>query len=608
MNPAAPLIDPSPLLPRPLRPLAPLLERALGISAVNEHHRRLGAEGGGGFFDAALRELGITYRVSDGDAGRIPPTGPLVAVANHPFGGADGLVLGSLLDRVRGDVKVLGNRFLARIPGLSERVIPVDVFGGDGSAAENRRGLLEAVAWVRSGGALAVFPAGAVSHFRISDGAVADPPWSHHVGAVVRLARAGVLPVYFSGRNSWLFQTAGLVHPALRTLLLPRELVNKRGRTVTVRIGRPSPWEKMASAGTDAQRMEFLREKTYFLMHRGGPKRRFHVPRFPVRTPSAAAEALAPPVDAARLEREVAGLPGAACLCRAAGLAAYVAEADRIPWCLREIGRLRERAFRSAGEGTGRAADLDAFDPHYRHLFLWDESSREIAGAYRLGLTDEVVARRGEGGLYTSTLFRFKEGFLSELGPAIELGRSFIRPKYQRKRNSLPLLWRGIAAFIVRHPRYAKLFGPVSISQDYQRLSRDLIVTFLRQDRMDERLSRLVAPRTPPRPGRIHPLRPASLRRPLYDTEEVSLLVSEIESDGKGIPVLLKHYLRLDATLLSFNLDRAFSNVLDGLILLDLAETESRTVRRFLGEDGYRAFLDHRRGPRDAEKAYRKAG
>lgn len=224
-----------------------------------------------------------------------------------------------------------------------------------------------------------------------------------------------------------------------------------------------------------------------------------------------------------------------------------------------------------------------------------------------MGLTDEILLNQGAKGLYTSTLFRFRGGFLHELGAAIELGRSFIRPEYQRKSSSLPLLWKGIAEFILQNPKYGRLFGPVSISQDYQRLSRDLIVMFLRQKKMDDNLSRLVSPRTPARLRRKKPIRRRSLRHALYDTEEISLLVSEIEADGKGMPVLLKHYLKLEATLLSFNLDRAFSNVLDGLILLDLTKTESKTVKRFLGEEGYRAFRNHhqRLAP---QPFYRKTG
>jgi hypothetical protein len=307
------------------------------------------------------------------------------------------------------------------------------------------------------------------------------------------------------------------------------------------------------------------------------------------------------------IRREIRSLPASAWLASAKDLAVLVSRAEQVPGCLKEIGRLRELTFRHAGEGTGKSEDLDGFDGHYLHLILWNDRVGEIAGAYRMGLTDEILRTRGEQGLYTSTLFRFRAGFLRGITPAIELGRSFIRPEYQRKSNSLPLLWKGIAAFIVRHPQYARLFGPVSISQDYHRLSRDLIVMFLRQKRMDKNLARLVSPRTRARFKRHRPIRRQSLCHPLYDVEEASLLVSEIEADGKGLPVLLKHYLKLDATLLSFNIDRAFSNVLDGLILLDLTRTGSKTVKRLLGRSGHQAFLAYHGMTGSQETPLRKA-
>lgn len=232
---------------------------------------------------------------------------------------------------------------------------------------------------------------------------------------------------------------------------------------------------------------------------------------------------------------------------------------------------------------------------------------REIAGAYRLGLADRIMAVYGPQGLYTNTLFRFKPQLLKELDDAIELGRSFIPARYQRHPACLFLLWRGIGYFILNNPHYRKLFGPVSISQDYGRISRELMVYFLRQKKMDHELSRYVSPRQPVHLQTIRGLRPEDLQTGGTDIESVSLLVSELEEDGKGLPVLLKHYLKLEANLLSFNLDKDFSNVIDGLIILDLTRTDARMVARVMGAEGYRRFRAyHERGiPRPN---YRQAG
>ncbi len=128
-----------------------------------------------------------------------------------------------------------------------------------------------------------------------------------------------------------------------------------------------------------------------------------------------------------------------------ADFAVYTARASELPHALDELGRLREVTFRAAGEGTGRSADLDEFDAYYWHLLLWSKEKRELAGAYRAGNTDEIIRRHGVKGLYTNTVFRYDERLFLKIGSALELGRSFVRPEYQRQYAPLLLLWKGIA-------------------------------------------------------------------------------------------------------------------------------------------------------------------
>ena len=256
---------------------------------------------------------------------------------------------------------------------------------------------------------------------------------------------------------------------------------------------------------------------------------------------------------------------------------------------MREIARQREISFRDVDEGTGKPLDMDRFDAWYLQLFLWDREAQEVAGAYRLGLTDEILSDKGIRGLYTRSLFRIQPEFLSRMGTAIELGRSFIQPGYRRRRGCLALLWRGIGEFVARNPHYRTLFGPVSISRDYHRVSRNLMVEFLRSTRMDRRLLHLVTPRNPYRgPWLKDATDPDALAS--GDVENISMLVSEIESDGKGVPTLIKHYLKLNGKFIDFNVDRQFANVVDGLVVVDLAETDPKILRRFMGDAGFEAF------------------
>jgi putative hemolysin len=339
----------------------------------------------------------------------------------------------------------------------------------------------------------------------------------------------------------------------------------------------------------------YLRERTAMLGERNEPKPAV----FGFRPNGAAwlreanAQPIAPPVDPSQLANEIRGLPQEQILVRENGRMVCWARAPQIPLTLTEIGRLREVTFRAVHEGTGRAIDLDAFDRTYLHLFVFDENEAAMVGAYRLGPTDELLAR-GPRGLYTSTLFDMKPELFRRMGPALEMGRSFVCSRYQRSAAGLFLLWRGIGQFIARYPRYRVLFGPVSISQAYTQASRELMVDFIRLGEHMHPLGKFVRPRHPfsRRPGTsVDSGLPVA--RFLQDIEEVSGLVADIEPDQKGVPILFKQYLKLGGKMLGFNVDPKFSGVLDGLVLVDLLDTDSKTLSRYLGSEQAAAFLAH---------------
>jgi putative hemolysin len=262
----------------------------------------------------------------------------------------------------------------------------------------------------------------------------------------------------------------------------------------------------------------------------------------------------------------------------------YCSEASSIPSVLREIGRLRELAFREVGEGTLQALDLDEFDQVYLHLFAWNRKTREVVGAYRVGRTDTILATRGLAGLYTSTLFRYDERLMRRLSPALELGRSFVRREYQRNPNALLLLWKGIGQLVACSPQYRTLFGPVSISSRYRDISQQMLIEFLEQNHRDGDLAQLVEalnpPSLPPLPGRA-----------TGTVGELDALISASEPDGKGIPVLLRQYLRLNARVIGFNVDPAFGDALDALVTVDLTEVDPAILNRYLGKQGAAAFV-----------------
>ncbi len=573
-----------------------IIEKSLCFPAMNQIYLQAveNRDVSMSFVCRALQAMNVSWRVQCASNDPIPSEGPVVAVANHPFGGIEGLLLLALLEPARSDVKVMANYLLARMPEMRERFIFVDPFGGPRAKGSNIRPLKESLAWLKQGHVLGVFPAGEVSSVDIRSGKVRDPAWSPSIAALVRRTQATVVPFFFMGHNGPLFNLAGLLHPRLRTLMLPKQLVNKRNRELLVQIGHPIPWREQQEYATDEQLIQYLRLRTYILAERNDVKRQLVRIPFAKREPRRQQhDEFAPPGSPDVQEREIHALPEKQRLLSSGEMQVYYASAAQIPAVLRELGRLREITFREVGEGTGRPRDLDRFDETYLHLFIWNSAARELVGAYRMGLADELVATQGVRGLYTHTCFRFDKRLMDQLQPAIELGRSFVRPEYQKAFSSLLLLWRGISAFIIRHPRYKYLFGPVSITNEFRDASRNLMLRSLRLSNFENELARLVKPRRKPRRPRRAEWNLPDFHPYIDNLELVSKLIQEIESDQKGIPILLRQYLKLGGRLLAFNVDSNFSYSLDGLIAIDLLKADTRVLKRYMGTEAterYRAW------------------
>lgn len=575
----------------PLRTFAEAtLERVSGLKTLNRMYAELPpAADCQEFLRIALDRLGVDYRVRQNELSRIPLKGAAVVVANHPFGGIEGMILAHLFRGMRSDVKIVANAWLKRLPPLTDLFIPVDVFGGKGAVRRNARAMKEAMNWLKQGGLIVVFPAGAVSHFDPFRGGIADPEWQPSIGRLIRHAEADVVPLYIDGHNNALFQAAGLIHPVLRTVMLPRQLLARRSQTVDLRIGATIPFNRIRHLTDHREFIDHLRLRTYMLqdVHRNtaesvsknGPG---HVTQEPVAAAVASGE----------MQWELSLLPPGRRLAAAGDLEVWYAKREEVPLIVQEIGRLREITFRAVGEGTGNACDLDLYDNYYLHLFVWQRTKQEVVGAYRLGLGDEILQRYDKKGFYTHSLFRYSRRLLQRINPAIELGRSFVRPEYQRSFSPLLLLWCGIGAFVAAHPKYRILFGPVSISNAYDSLSRQLMVSFLRDNNYLPELARMVRPRRPFRGGRR--MRPEYAQ--IRDIESLSELIGQIEGDAKGAPILLKQYLKLGGRLLGFNVDRQFADALDGLIMVDLLETEPKVLERYMGKEQAARFVAYHQG------------
>jgi putative hemolysin len=573
------------------KPILTAVESILAINKINATYQSIpkGMDAKR-FCRAGLSALDVDYAVTAHEISHIPEKGPLLMVANHPFGGIEGIILSELLLHTRPDVRILGNYLLDHIPELRPNIIAVDPFNPKKAAVANARALKQAMDWVADGGALLAFPSGEVSHFNLRSKTVVDPPWSPHIGKIAIKAKAKVIPVHIHGRNTLFFNLMGMIHPRLRTVLLPRQMINKAGATIQLTIGEPILWRKLVDFDTPHEATNFLRLGTDLLKHRKSQKTKWSPIPLPCTQKRHYQQPIVAPVPKDQLKQEIDALPEESQLVCQKKFRVYLTTADRSPAIMREIGRLRETSFRDVDEGTGRSLDIDCYDKHYLQLFLWNSKTHEIVGAYRIGKTEEILQRLGREGLYSTTLFNYKNEFYNHLDNTLELGRSFIRTEYQKKFGCLAMLWRGIGEFVARNCRYRYLFGPVSISQNYHKISKNLMVAFFSHNTMDPHLAPMVKPRK-----RVKIQKTINRSAPIVlpgknAIEEISMLVSKIEKDNKGVPTLIKHYLKLNGQFLAFNLDKAFANVIDGLVWVDLLKTNPKLIERFLTPAGTKSF------------------
>jgi len=566
-------------LPFKPRILSAVTEKVLGLDRLAQiYDRRPAGCTPHEFLQYTLEALGVTLNlVNASNLEEIPRTGPVLIVANHPLGGLEGVAIAKVIGDIRPDLKVLTNELLRRIPELADIFIGVDVLSSD-AAAGNVSSIKQVHKHLKNDGAVLIFPAGMVSTYERGHRRIQDRAWNRLAGQLLKRYQETCLPVHVRGTNSRLFYAAGMIHPRLRTALLPRQLANKQGFKLELRFGRPILAAELRLLQSPRAITDYLRVSTDALVRE---------PKTLLRTKDQSLVDSSPVSGSAELFSAITGLEECR-LIEHEELDVYCAPYDRLGPIMEQIAIAREVTFRSVGEGTGLSKDSDEFDPHYLHLFLWDKAALRIAGAYRVGLVDEIVAKHGVKGLYSRSLYKYDEAFTNRLGPAIEMGRSFIHPDYQKKPVSLNLLWRGIGKILVENPRYHTLFGSVSISREYSDLARALIADTMMTNFKANEFDQLIKPITPHKI--MNRVWTSEMLAELSNIKMLSKLIGRCDP-GKAVPVLLRHYLSVNGKLACFNIHPNFSDSLEGLIIVDARKTDAKTLRRFLGADGSEHFM-----------------
>ncbi|TBR37714.1 lysophospholipid acyltransferase family protein [Marinomonas agarivorans] len=575
------------LLPKTslLKLFTPLVERFTGLSALHKHYlKRPTSSDTKTFLRHTLNTLGIEHSVFNLSDANIPKDGPLIIVANHPLGGVEGVILANILLDFRPDLLVMANHFLKRIPELSSLFIGVNVFEGKDAIRENMNAIKQTNQHLANNGALLIFPAGEVSTYDKKSGLLQDKQWNRLVGKLVQNHQASCLPVFIGGANSKTFYFAGRIHPLLRTLLLGRELLNKKGKNISVTGGSLIASNELKKLNNAYEITNYLRLNTYLIPQ----KAQDHSAPLGIETSQVKQEDIWPDISAIDLYQAIQDLPDSALLVKQKQFSTYISNAKEMGVILTQIGIIRERNFRAVGEGTGKRIDLDEFDQSYLHLFIWDEDKKAIVGAYRLGLVDDLIQEGGIDRLYSRTLFNFNEAFIKRQTKAIEMGRSVIDQPYQRSLTPLLLLWKGIATYVYRNPEYQTLFGPVSITGEYQALTHQLIIQCLTTHYYDQQSAKLVKAINPVESKKT--FWSLSMLTGLADLQLLSNLVSRLEN-GRSLPVLIRQYLSLNGRFVCFNVDPDFNQAVDGLIIVNLPLVEKHTLGKYMGQEEAEIYI-----------------
>lgn len=550
----------------PIPGLATFLMEIMKINHVNEAFAQAQHLEGVQFIDKILDILGIHVEIDESELKNIPRKGAFIAIANHPYGGVEGLVLLKVLCMVRPEAKLMANFLLKKIPNLSEFFIAVNPFENI-EHSSSVSGIKTTLSLLNDGIPIGIFPAGEVSTFKISSRQVTDKLWHPVVGKIVSKAKVPVLPIYFKGNNGLLFNILSLIHPTLRTAKLPSELFNKQGHVIKVRVGKPIAPSEINTISSPAKILTYLRAKTYSLgTSLSEDKRIFTKQLFKIRK---RAEELESAIPAEVMKQEVISLGDDFKVWSEKQYDVFIVPTDRIPNIIKEIGRLRELTFREIGEGTNKSIDLDGYDIYYHHLFIWDNEQDTIVGAYRVGRGDEIFAEMGKNGFYTATLFKIKPHFYRVFRQSLELGRSWIRKEYQARPLPLFLLWKGIVKYLLDNPQYKYLIGPVSISNNFSKFSKSLIVNYITKYHFDHEMAQYVKPRKKFKVD-FSSIDPDILLESQDSLKSLDSLISEIETSHMKIPVLIRQYIALNAKIICFNIDPKFSDSLDGFLVLDL--------------------------------------
>lgn len=586
----------------------PLIENLKGNSRLNKFYNTVKESdiAPEEFAQKVLSELKIQYEFPPEDIQSLQQIkGPLVFVSNHPFGGAEAFIILHLMSKIRSDYRLMANDMLHKVPELQNALVYLnptrdakqdrEIHLNPGAAIQVRK----LVTYLNEGGLLGIFPNGETVEQTPIGESYTLQKWNPDIAHLISLTKATVIPIYFHGKSNLFYRLAGFLSADLRKQLAAHEFLSEKGKKIEIKIGNKISPSRISEFKDDYEGInKYIQSKLYLLsLHFIGGKfvniLQVPIPAFNFFHEQQGAKEIIPPIDKSLISKEIKALPSEAILVDADPFCILGIQQSQAPNLMREVGRQREITFRGVGEGSGKECDIDEFDAYYTQLILWDKKNEQVAGGYRIGALDTILKQKGKRGIYIATIFNIEEELLWQVKNGIELGRSFVTKEYQRSYQPLLLLWTGICQYILRpeniHYRY--IIGPVSISSEMQSTSKTLLVNFLSENQLAEEHSQYVSPK--------HPFQGISKAKGYFNTfsiadmRDVQEAITELEDNQMGVPVLFKHYLKMGAKMLAFNVDPDFSDVLDCLMMTDLHKTDRHLLGKYMTKSGLETYMQY---------------
>lgn len=556
------------------KPLLAFMLNFLGFRKINRLYSPSADLKNREFTEDMLRRYNITYDINENELSSIPKEGPFMIVCNHPFGAIEGIILYDAISKLRPDFKIMANFILSYIPNLKDVFFSVNPFEknpewGGGSVGGVKASMMQ----LSEGHGLGVFPAGEVSRYH-GHSYPEDIKWSPSIAKIIQKTKVPVIPVYFNGNNSRRFYFWAKIYSLLATVRLVRELLNKRNRKIIMKMGKPIPPSEVERYETPEALAAYLRERSYALQANISSE----LAHFRTKV----SDPIDPPFRPSDLARELSAIREKSLLFKTADFECYLADYDKIPHVIHEIGRRREEAFRAIGEGTGKSIDTDTYDTYYKHLILWDTKEQTIAGGYRIGIGDEIYENYGARGFYVDSLFNIDPKFEPYLKETIELGRSFVSVDYQKDILPLMLLLKGLMETIMRYPQMQYFIGPVSISSWYPKFYQSLMVYYVTTKHTNEEMSKLFNPKTPFVPNFGKCDIKILMEKNMDSVDKFDRYIRKLSNSDYRMPTLFKKYLNINSKFLCFNVDPDFNDTLDGLLLLKFTDYPKEELEMML--------------------------